>query len=124
MSYSSLSELPETELQSLCQNTAVARVLTDAMRLEGARALGGDVIMALARAGLRLVSIDSADPAGASTAAEARMSKITETRECACGLSVWARLTNVTGPGAGWWHRDEEDGYTTRKCPEGNRKPS
>jgi hypothetical protein len=113
-----LSKLPQSELLSLADQTVPAGVLADAMQLNGAGVMVGDVISSLVRLGLRFVSVDDGDP-GAS--AKARLKAITETQPCSCG-SVWMRLTDDD---RGWWHRNGIDSYDyTRKCRDDGRRES
>ena len=130
-----IQALPGAERDSLAPSMYAAVVLAAAMQLEGAKVGGGDVQAALARTGLRLVSIDPADDQAdqlptnaAGRNAERRLGALIEDQPCPCG-SRWLRLADVSGPGAGWWHEgDEYDAREGtdypglfRKCYAGNR---
>jgi hypothetical protein len=103
-------------------------VLANAMKLEGAKVGGGDVLGALARTGLRLDSVNQPnDRVGAGDAAQTRLAAHVETPTAAAARPGYG----VTGPGAGWWHEGEydaeqgndEDPGLYRKCYAGNRPP-
>jgi hypothetical protein len=112
--------MPEAERASLLDSMETAVVLANLMQLNGAKVRGGDVQHALARLGLRLVSVDDGDPA---IAAQARLAAVVETADCACG-GTWVRQRDAAGPGAGWWHEEPDDpGGVWRRCEEGNRPP-
>jgi hypothetical protein len=116
--------MPEAEQASLLNSMWPARVLADAMQLNGAKVRGGDVQHALARLGLRLVSVDEPDPERTRPAAEARYAAVTESAPCDCGFE-WVRLRDADDSGSGWWHHGEEDDENGfyRKCRAGNRAP-
>ena len=116
--------MPEAERASLLNSMQPAIVLADAMQLNGAKVRGGDVQHALARLGLRLVSVDESDSERTLQAVEARYAAITESAPCDCGFE-WVRLQDADETGAGWWHHgqeNDENGYN-RKCGEGNHAP-
>lgn len=120
-----IANMPDEERISLLSSMWPARVLADVMELNGAKVRGGDVQHALARLGLRLVSVDEADLERIRPAVEARYAAITESVLCECGLE-WVRLRDVDDTGSGWWHHGDEDsvGGFWRKCWAGNRAPS
>ena len=101
--------------------TQAAGQLADMMRLGGAKVRVGDVLSALEPLGLTLARANPDD----TTRLEDLFEANTETRPCACDGGDWMRRTDdgVSDVGGGWWHYDDE-GYVTRKCPDGNRKPA
>lgn len=119
-----ITNMPDTERASLLDSMQPARVLADAMQLNGAKVRGGDVQHALARLGLRLVSVDEPDPGRTYLAADARYAALVESTVCDCGFE-WVRLRGADDIGAGWWHHGEEDDENGfyRKCKAGNHAP-
>ena len=125
MDIESIKSMSTAEQEALLDNLRTACVLADAMQINGARVMGGDVQEALGRLGLRLV-IDSPGLEPACGAAQARLYDITDTAGCDCGQK-WVRLRDVDGPGSGWWHNgdaDYNDDCFFRKCPDGFRAPA
>ena len=114
-----LTELPKAERRSLAKQGEAARLFADIMQLNGARVRSGDVLDAMARLGLRFVSVDDGDP---SANAQARAAAITEVQDCRCD-GVWIRLTDAEEPDAGWWHQYDYNERLTRKCQDRRDKP-
>lgn len=114
-----LTNLPQAEIRTLANQSEAYRLLADVMQLNGAGVMIGDVMSAMARLGLRLVSVDGGDPGDN---AQSRLGAITETQHCTCD-GVWVRLTDAEGTGAGWWHREDGEYRFSRKCPSNGRKP-
>jgi hypothetical protein len=115
-----LANMSEAEQRSLYEQIDTYRIIADVMQLNGAGVLSGDIMSAMVRLGLRVVSVNDGD---IEDNAQARLDALTDEEFCNCEPNArWMRLKDEDGPGNGWWHRDDGHHFT-RKCPEGKTRP-